>query len=104
MLAGVFLIVILAMAVSTRQYAAAWQSEPALWARAIRLAPEKPRTINNYGVSLVILGRFADARTAFERAHTAGHSPRLPAWDRVEGETTSRTNLKALDALMGEQP
>ena len=99
-LAGLLLIVVLAMASGTRQYAAVWRSEPALWAHAARLAPQKPRTLNNYGVTLVMQGRLAEARIWFERAHRAGHGAQLPAWDRVEGEQTARANLKSLEALM----
>ena len=100
LLAGLLLIVVLTMAVSRSRYVAVWQDEPSLWAYAIRLAPQKPRTINNYAVTLVMQGRLAEARTWFERAHQAGHSSWLPKWDRIEGEQTARANLKALDALM----
>ena len=103
-LAGLLLIVVMAMASSTRQYAAVWQSEPALWAYAVRLAPQKPRTLNNHAVGLVMQGKFAEARVWFERAHVAGHSPSLPPWDRVEGEASARANLKAIDALMAVGP
>lgn len=99
--AGLCLIVVLTMAVSTRRYAAVWHDESSLWAYAVRLAPQKPRTLNNYAVTLVLQGRLADARAWFERAHQAGHAPQLPQWDRIEGERTSRANLQALDALMG---
>ena len=99
-LAGLLLIAVLAMAGSTRQYAAVWHDEPALWAYAVRLAPNKPRAINNYAVGLVLQKRFTEARVWFERAHQAGHSPHLPKWDRIEGEATARANLQAIDALM----
>ena len=99
-LAGLLLIVVMAMASSTRQYAPVWQSEPAIWQHAVRLAPEKPRTLNNYAVTLVMQGRLVEARDWFERAHRAGHSSHLPPWDRVEGEQSGRANLKAIDALL----
>ena len=99
-LAGLLVLAVLALASSSRQYAAVWHDEPTLWAYAVRLAPHKPRAINNYAVGLVLQKRFTEARVWFERAHQAGHSPHLPKWDRVEGEATARANLKALDALM----
>ena len=100
LLAGLLATIALVMAISTHRYAAVWHDDPALWAHAVRLAPVKPRTLNNYAVTLVMQGQFAEARTWFERAHQAGHSSRLPKWDRVEGEQTARANLKAIDALM----
>ena len=99
-LAGLLTIIAMAMTMSTSRYVAVWHDEPTLWAHAVRLAPEKPRTINNYAVTLVMQGQFAAARTWFARAHQAGHSSRLPKWDHVEGEQTARANLKAIDALM----
>ena|SRR3990167_10984890 len=100
-LAALLLVVLLALAGSARQHAEVWRSESALWAHAVRLSPQKPRVLNNYGVTLVMRAQFDEARQVFEAAHRAGHSPHLPPWDRVEGEQTSRANLKALDALMG---
>lgn len=99
-LAGLLLIVTLAMALSTRQYAAVWQSDITLWAHAVRLAPEKPRTLNNYGVTLAMQGRLVEARAVFERAHRAGHASRLPLWDHVEGERTARANLTAVNGMI----
>ena len=99
-LVAILVVVMLTLATSTARYASAWAHELPLWQRAVRLAPEKPRVLNNLGVALAAQGRLVEARTWFERAHTAGHSPRRPAWDRVEGERTSRANLKAVDALL----
>lgn len=101
-LAGLLLVAVIAMAVSTRQHAAVWRSESALWAYAVRVAPQKPRTLNNYAVTLVMQGQFTEARTWFERAHQAGQSPTLPPWDRVEGERSARANLQAIDAILAE--
>ena len=99
-LVGILVIVYLAMAIATHQYAPVWRTEFTVWAHAARLAPEKPRTLNNYGVVLAAAGRLEAARQVFERAHTAGHSPQLPAWDRVEGELRSRENLTAVNDLI----
>lgn len=103
-LAGVLLLVLLSMAVSTRQYVAVWRSEVTLWQHAVRLAPQKPRTLNNYGVAVAATGQLTQARVWFERAHQAGHSVQLPPWDRVEGERASRANLKAVDDLLRQMP
>ena len=94
--------VLLSLASATRSYAAVWRSESALWAYAVRLAPEKPRVLNNYGVTLAMVGRLEDARTVFVRAHLAGHATHLPPWDRVEGELRSRQNLVAVNELIAE--
>lgn len=99
-LALLLAVVLVAMAVSTRQYAAVWRSEATLWAHAVRLAPQKPRVLNNYGVTLAMQGRLQEARAVFERAHQAGHAATLPPWDRREGERTARENLKAVNDLL----
>lgn len=99
-LVGLLLIVVITMAASTRQYVAVWRSEPTLWAYAARLAPEKPRVLNNYAVTLAAQGRLQEARAWFERAHAAGHAAHLPKWDRVEGELRSRENLIAVNDLI----
>ena len=99
-LAAILVLVTLTLATSTAHYAPVYRAELPLWQRAARLSPEKPRVLNNLGVALAAQGRLVEARTWFERAHAAGHSPRLPAWDRVEGERTARANLLALEALM----
>lgn len=90
------------LASATHTYAAVWRSEPTLWAYAVTRAPEKPRTLNNYGVALVTQGRLDEARQFFERAHRASHAAHLPPWDNVEGELRSRENLIALNTLIAE--
>src|SRR3990167_9413997 len=91
--AGLLLILVLATAVSRQRYVAVWQDEPSLWAYAVQLSPAKPRTVNNYAVTLVMLGQLSEARAEFERAHQAGHSPRLPQWDREIGRASCRERV-----------
>ena len=99
-LAVVLALVFMALASATRQYATVWRTEFTLWEYAVQRAPEKPRTLNNYGVVLAAAGRLEDARTWFERAHTAGHAAHLPPWDNVEGERRARENLAAVRELL----
>ena len=98
----VLALVFCAMASATRQYVAIWRTDFTLWEYAVRRAPEKPRTLNNYGVVLAAAGRLEDARLWFERAHTAGHAAHLPPWDHVEGELRARQNLTAVNELIAE--
>ena len=99
-LAALLVLVVLTFATSRERYVHVWGSEQLLWQRAAHLAPQKPRVLNNLGVALAAEGRLVEARMWFERAHAAGHSPTLPAWDRVEGERTARANLKAVAELL----
>lgn len=99
-LVGILALAYLAQASATHQYAPVWRTEFTVWARAAQLAPEKPRTLNNYGVVLAAAGRLEEARAMFERAHIAGQSPQLPPWDHVEGELRARENLVAVNDLI----
>lgn len=99
-LAVVLVVVAWAMASATRQYAAVWQTEATLWAYAVTRAPEKPRPLNNYAVTLAAAGHLTEARVWFERAHRAGQAAHLPPWDHIEGELRSRENLTAVNELI----
>lgn len=99
-LVALLAVIAVALASATSTYAPVWRSNDTLWAYAVTKAPEKPRVLNNYAVTLVTQGRLNEAGVWFERAHTAGRAPHLPAWDNVEGELRARENLLALRALM----
>ena len=103
-LAGIIILILVTLAVSTRRYVEAWHSNVTLWTHAAVAAPYKARPLNNLGVSLVAVGRWDDAKPWFERAHTAGHAPWLPRWDAVEGERTARDNLLALETILERTP
>ena len=100
-LVGVLAVAFLAMASATRQYVPIWRTEFTVWEYAVRRAPEKPRTVNNYGVVLAAAGRLDEARIWFERAQRASTASHLPPWDNVEGALRSRQNLRAVNELIG---
>ena len=101
-LAALLVLIVLTLTVSTSRTVRVWVSEVTVWERAAALAPHKPRPLNNLGVALAARGQWAEARVWFTRAHQAGHAATLPAWDRIEGEQTSRANLQALDDLLAQ--
>ena len=92
-------LVLLLYAWQTHMYAQVCTSDLTLWAHASETAPWKPRPALNYGVALVVVGRFAEARVMFQRALVLADGPDVPAWDREATKQTARDNLAALGRL-----
>lgn len=83
------------LAQQTRDYAQVWTSNPTLFTLAAQRAPDKPRVLNFYGLTLVAEGRWVEARRAFMAVVAHEGSPR---WDRHWAEVGQR-NLQILEAL-----
>lgn len=84
----------------THQAIQVWASDLTLWQHAAVASPGKPRALLNYGVALVKVGRYADAREMFTRAEkSATLRENLPAWDRTEGQQIAVSNLATLTQL-----
>lgn len=94
------LLIALLLAGRTRQQAAVWRSEPALWTQAVRQAPFKPRPWINLGAAYVGAGRIADAKRAFLQAQRVAALPHVPFWDRATAVLLTTPNLRTVDALL----
>ncbi len=56
---------IFTMGIITHNYAKAWKDDLALWSHAIRISPDSPQALRNYGTSLLNGGDWQKAMTVF---------------------------------------
>ena len=80
----------------THVYAHIWQSDLALWAHAVRMAPTKPRPMVNLGVSLASVGLLEPAQAAFKQAAQLAEAPHVPWYDREMTQGAVTRNLARL--------
>lgn len=81
-----------------------WTSERALWANAVRWAPDHPRPWINLGLAWLQEGDQALARHAWESGRRAAASPQRSAYERIAGLALSDTNLAWLDMMQQQYP
>lgn len=80
-------------------YARAWESRLTLAFHELHQAPEKPRVLNELGLSLMEARRFAEAQIVFDELARIMDDPRLPVWDRSEARKAWTTNRVLLARL-----
>ena len=90
--------VLVALTIRTQAESAVWASNVSLWARAVEMAPTKPRPWLNYGVALLTQGELEAARVAWQRTITVSQTPTVPMWDRVAADLAQQ-NLDTLQRL-----
>jgi len=74
-----------------------WTSERALWANAVRWAPDHPRPWINLGRAWLLEGDQALARQAWQEASRVSRLPGRSSYERSFGTVAAETNLAWLD-------
>lgn len=81
-----------------------WTSERALWANAVRWAPEHPRPWINLGRAWLMEGDAALAKQAWQEASRVSQLPGRSRYEREYGTAAAETNLAYQDYIFQHYP